>query len=1137
MTIDLDSDMLFTCHPDPLWIYDRDSLRFLAVNNAAIAKYGYSREEFLAMTIADIRPQEDMPQLLANVASVTTGLDHAGVWTHRLKSGDTIFVDITSHAVDYQGLKAELVSARDVTKLIKNNERLQQQEANLRTTQRLLSLGTWEQNLDTGELTWSDNVYAMYGVDPKDFASGQKTFRALLHPDDREEMFARIAAYEAAPKSHFNFQHRIVRPDGNIIHVRGVGELTTTKAGRVLSGVLRDVTAEVEASAQLAAAASIQRIAGRAARLGGWRVDIASESVEWSEETAAIHEVTADSQGKYHLSLNDAIGFFAPEHRQELWQLFFACKTLGKSFDQAFQLITAKGNCIWGRVIGEPEYDDNGNICALRGALQNITEQIEAQKKSDDLSTRLHQTLDSMSDAFFVLDRDYRFVYLNDRAAQLMQQDKGDLAGQLIADRFDAANLAPFIEQYRKAASSGTAVHFTTYSPALKTWFSVNAHPSDEGLAVYFRDVTEAKIRDEQLRLLETAVSRQNDILVITEANTIDAPDGPKIVYINDAFVRKTGFSREEVLGKTPRILQGKDTQRSELDRIRNALATVEPVRSELINYTKSGEPFWLELDIVPLANGSGKPSHFVAVQRDISERKAAEQTAKINEERFQLVARATNDVIWDWDLVNNRVWWNEALKTIFGYAPDDMEAGADSWSNRIHLDDKERVLDSIHQVIAGNDSKWQHEYRFIHADDKAVAVIDRGFVIRDTNGKAVRMVGSMQDITERLEMADRLRHSQKMEAMGQLTGGVAHDFNNLLTVILGNAELLAEQLTGQQQLRLLAEMTATAAERGAELTNRLLAFARRQALEPRLLDINRLVCDMETMLRRTLKENIDIEMVRAGGLWIAEVDPGQLESALLNLAINARDAMPEGGRLTIETANTMLDDDYASRHQEVNPGQYVMMSVSDTGVGMAADTMTQAFDPFFTTKQVGKGSGLGLSMVYGFVKQSGGHAKIYSEPGEGTTVKLYFPRANASGEMIPGSAMEPMIAGGSEHILVVEDDDLVRDHVIALLKGLGYEVTSASSGAEALQILSDTHSIDLLFTDVIMTGINGRQLADKAQQLRPGLKTLFTSGYTENAIVHHGRLDPGVQLLSKPYRRQELAIKLRKLLDNGADT
>jgi signal transduction histidine kinase len=389
------------------------------------------------------------------------------------------------------------------------------------------------------------------------------------------------------------------------------------------------------------------------------------------------------------------------------------------------------------------------------------------------------------------------------------------------------------------------------------------------------------------------------------------------------------------------------------------------------------------------------------------------------------------------------------------------------------------------------------------------------------------------QQIQANERLQEQLQEAAKMKAIGQLTGGVAHDFNNLLTVILGNAEVLAGELKDDARLRALAELTQTAAERGAELTNRMLSFARQQALEPQAIDVNKLIAGMDGLLRRTLGEDQEIEIVQRAGLWPTMVDPSQLESALLNLAINARDAMPKGGKLTIETANAHVDDDYAATHDEVKPGQYTLITVSDTGHGMSRETMTRAFDPFYSTKGVGKGTGLGLSMVYGFVKQSGGHVKLYSEVGSGTAVKLYLPRAEAAAvEAAAASADE---RGGSETVLLAEDDEMVRTHVTRMLRDLGYSVIVASSGPEALGIVESGVAFDVLLTDVIMPGgMNGRELADAAAAHRPNLKVLFMSGYAESAIVHHGRLDPGVQLLHKPYRRRELASKLRRVIDGA---
>ena len=398
------------------------------------------------------------------------------------------------------------------------------------------------------------------------------------------------------------------------------------------------------------------------------------------------------------------------------------------------------------------------------------------------------------------------------------------------------------------------------------------------------------------------------------------------------------------------------------------------------------------------------------------------------------------------------------------------------------------------------------------------------------------------EETAERLKAQDALRQAQKMEAIGQLTGGVAHDFNNLLTVIMGGLDSIARQIASGTErvnwgrLQRSQEMATLGAQRATTLTARLLAFSRRQALDPKPVEINGLIRGMTEMLQRSLGETVALETVSTPGLWRAQVDASELEHAVLNLAVNARDAMPSGGKLTIETANVFLDETYVKDVTEpVPPGQYVMTAVSDTGHGMPPETIERAFEPFFTTKGAGKGTGLGLSQVYGFVRQSGGHVRIYSEIGQGTSIKLYLPRAlGALAEAESASSDNAKAAlRGEETVLVVEDDAGVRQYSTSVLRELGYRVLEAESGPTALNLLRAQQPIDLLFTDVILPCMNGRQLADEARKLQPQLPVLFTSGYSRNAIVHNGRLDAGVNLLMKPFTFQQLAEKVRTVLDD----
>ncbi len=442
-------------------------------------------------------------------------------------------------------------------------------------------------------------------------------------------------------------------------------------------------------------------------------------------------------------------------------------------------------------------------------------------------------------------------------------------------------------------------------------------------------------------------------------------------------------------------------------------------------------------------------------------------------------------------------------------------------------------LLESADQIRFGRDQPGEAVTygrigrRGEHLELRRTPMPDGGFVLTIT------------DITQRAQAEGVLREAQKMQAIGQLTGGIAHDFNNLLTVILGNLEFLRAKLEPTQHALLArAERAVWAAQRGATLTSQLLAFARKQPLAPAPLDLATVIPDLLPLLRRTLGEQIELRFVDSAGLWPAMADAAQLESAVLNLALNARDAMPGGGRLTVELANKVLDEAYAGTHAEVATGDYAMLAVSDTGHGMTPEVVARVFEPFFTTKPDGKGTGLGLAMVFGFVKQSGGHIKIYSEPDEGTTVRIYLPRAlGAVARSSPPGRSPLELPRGTATVLVVEDEPAVREIAVAILTDLGYRVLEAADGAEGLRVFgANANAIELLLTDVILPGpVRGREMAEQITALRPDMRTLFMSGYTENSIVHHGRLDDGVQLISKPFKREQLAQKVAEALGGEA--
>ncbi|MGE5157263.1 MAG: PAS domain S-box protein [Gemmatimonas sp.] len=644
------------------------------------------------------------------------------------------------------------------------------------------------------------------------------------------------------------------------------------------------------------------------------------------------------------------------------------------------------------------------------------------------------------------------------------------------------------------------------------------------GASKIARDITELRQTElalrQQLEERERIFENSQDLILVMDA-------GGALVQVSPSCETILGFKPEEMIGHSSSEFIHQDDLALTQAEMGDARSGARPRISDMRMIHKDGRAVSLSW----LGTWSEPVKRYFFVGRDMTESRLAQESLRESEQLARNIIETALDAFVQIDESGCILNWNPQAEQIFG------------WPRQAALG-----KDLIQLVVVGPDQDELREalLRFRNLGRDQVLGRRREIMARRRDGKeltaelsltAMRTRGGFvfngffRDLTEKIAAEDRIRQAEKMEAIGQLTGGIAHDFNNILTVITGTIEILGAAVAKEPQLAAITKMIDEAAARGADLTQHLLAFARRQPLQPREIDVNTLIIDTAKLLRPTLGEHIEIESAFEDEACIALVDPNQLATAILNLALNARDAMPGGGKLILETASSYLDEAYASRN-DIRPGRYSMIAVSDTGTGIPPAILDRVFDPFFTSKGPGKGTGLGLSMVYGFIKQSAGHIKIYSEEGVGTTIKMYLPPGTGA-SLAPEGHAPAEIEGGRETILVVEDDRLVRDYVLTQLHSLGYATLDAANATDALNLVEAGHKFDLLFTDVIMPGtMNGRQLADHLQKQRPGLKVLFTSGYTENAIIHHGRLDSGVLLLAKPYRKSDMARMIRRALE-----
>lgn len=878
----------------------------------------------------------------------------------------------------------------------------------------------------------------------------------------------------------------------------------------------------------------------------------------WGEEGTMIYnsgyaEVARD---KHPALLGSEVRDAWPEARafnDNVMRVCMAGQTLHYENQELTLHRNGRDEQIWFNLHYSPIVGERHAPVGVMAMVDDTSDKVRVERFLKSEHTRLASMFEQAPGFMALLDGpEHRFVQVN-QAYQTLVSGRAVL-GKTIAEALPEAIAQGFGELLDSLYASGQAytgaaapftVDATGELPAREMFLDFVYQPlRDAGGAVYGIFVQGVDVTD---RVLAEQAMRASETLFRTLAQALpnqvwSAPPDGVLDWYNERVYSYSGRQPGELDGGRWIEMVHEDDLGAAASAWQHALASGSTYEIEFRLCDRDGNYRWHLGRALPIRDEAGAITRWVGTNTDIDDQKAAVRAlAGLNDTLAQQVSQRTaeRDRIWRLstelmlvaDFDSHIVAVNPAFTKVLGWSEDSLVGSP--FMDLVHPDDVAATLSEVGGLSAGQ-TTFRFENRYRHRDGSYrtlawSATPDAGHihaVARDVTAER-EAAAAMR----RTELA--LQQSQKMETIGKLTGGVAHDFNNLLQVIAGNLQLLGTDVANNPRAQRRVENAMGGVLRGAKLASQLLAFGRRQALEPKVVRIGRSVAAMDDMLRRALGEEIELETVVQAGLWNAFVDISQVENAVLNLCINARDAMDGAGKLTVEVGNAMLDDDYARMQPDVTPGQYVMIAVSDTGTGMAPEVIAQAFEPFFSTKPEGKGTGLGLSMVYGFAKQSGGHVKIYSEVGFGTTVKMYLPRSHEAEDALePVDLREP--TGGSETILVAEDDEAVRETVVELLGELGYRVLKAPDAASALAIVSSGIPIDLLFTDVVMPGpLRSPDLARKAREALPNLAVLFTSGYTENAIVHGGRLDPGVELLGKPYTRAALASKIRHVLGN----
>jgi PAS domain S-box-containing protein len=1107
------------------------------INDAGCRNLGYSREELIGMNNRVYADEENAKKVFQAFNKLYRTREPCRIFDYEItkKDGTKAINELSASLMrDSEG---KPIGFRGISRHV--TERKQIEEALRESEHKFRSL---VENSIVGVYLVQDGLFKyvnprgaeIHGYKLEEMV-GRMGPKQMTLPEDWPTVEGSIGKRMRGEEDFIHYEFRVVTKSQEIRNVEVFGSRTIYQGRPAVLGIMLDITDRKRIEEQLLNAAQ-----------------------QWRATFDGISDIVCllDQEGKIikcNKAMTDLLGkpFSEIINRTHLEILHGAptpieecpVERLWKTHRRETDILLI--NDRWFSIAVDPLLEEAGRLIGAVHIMSDVTERKRAEEAIRGSEKRYKQVIENAVDIIYTTDANGNFTHANPAALtttgySLEELQRFNYLDLILPEHRDKVSKI-YISQFRERQAA-TYVEFPFFNKSGDVlWFGQNASLVIErekpvGFHIIARDITERKRVEQALRESEdryrALYDRSLDCVFVLDF------DG-KFVDANQAALALLGYDRTDISSvNLASLLDERDLSKA-LQDMNEMIQT--GFQKEITEYglkRKDGGIVYVETQSSVIYR-DGKPHSIQGIARDITERKRAEEALRHSEERYRNIVESIQDGYFENDLAGNLTFVNDIICKHLGYTKEEL-IGFNYMKYASEENSKELYRHFSELYRTGHPIKpFMVEY--MRKDRSRMIAEISVSLIRDSEGKPIGFRGISRDVTERkreeeekLSLQEQLRQSQKMEAIGQLAGGVAHDFNNLLTVIKGYSQLSFLDLKEDNPVWGNIQEIDKATQRATDLTRQLLAFSRRQILNPKVLDLNALLKDLEKMLHRLIGEDVELVTLLSGDLGKVKVDPSQIEQVIFNLAVNARDAMPSGGKLAIETANAELDEEYAHAHVSVTPGRYVRLSVSDTGSGMTREVKEKIFDPFFTTKEKGKGTGLGLSMVYGIVKQSNGNIEVYSEPGRGTTFKIYLPRVEEELDTLHGQDETDSLPRGSETVLLVEDEELVRDLATRLLEQQGYRVLKAANGQKALLVAKEYvgETIHLLLADIVMPQMGGKELADWLKISRPNVRVLYTSGYADTAIVHHGVLDPGTHFLQKPFSLKTLSHKVREVLD-----